>query len=223
MAISISHLTRTGLVISLAALSGCGMDGVWTPALESLKNTVAPPPKTSITRKEIENIPYAMITARVGRLPSALLVLSTNEKDQLQWMAANNVSIVTRYGRIKKTVGFENDLYNSHTYGLDPLESAPHTITTPIEYSRFIQYNEPEHITLNIHCVLSRGEDEKIIISEIEFDTIRLDEHCASTTSKWAFDNTYWVDPFDGYVWQSRQYTSPMNDYVFYAVLKPEQ
>jgi len=223
MAISLSHLTRTGLLLSITALSGCGIDGVWTPALESLKNTVAPKPETTISRKEIENIPYAMITARVGSLPSALLVLSTNEKNQLQWMAANNVSLVTRFGRIIKTVGFESDLYNSYTYGQDPLETSPHKIKTSVKFARFIQYNEPEHITLNLECSLSQEEDEKITISEIDFDTIRLKESCQSTTSRWSFDNTYWVDPYDGFVWQSLQHTSPHNNQVFYAVLKPAQ
>ena len=177
----------------------------------------------TIDRKEIAGMPYALILAQVGSLPPAVLVLTSQNTHSVQWMASNNVSMVTRKGRIVQSVGFEHDLYNSHIYGDDPLKNAPHKINEDIIFSRFMQFKTPTAHSENLNCTFKRIGEETIIIAQIDFETLVFQEQCASTSTKWSFVNTYWIDPYDGYVWQSLQHISPEHDAVRIAVLQPEK
>ena len=188
------------LVAVLAAIlvSGCGADGVWGNAYESLKMAVKGAPELEISRESVNQTPYAMITARIGKLPGAVLVLAEQKGGSNHWLSSNNVSVVTSSGRLIRTVGLDRDLNLLQIDGNDPLANAPHRLEKKVQYSGFMEILQPEPDNFSLECHLEPGEAEKITIAELQFDTIHMVENCR-TSAGWKFKNHYWVDPYDGF------------------------
>ena len=62
---------------------------------------------SSITREEINNNPYGTISINYeSKAPSIMVLGYVNFENELQYMSSNDLSIVTRFGRIIKTIGF---------------------------------------------------------------------------------------------------------------------
>ena len=49
-------------------------------------------------------------------------------------------------------------------------------------------------------------ERQKIVILDLDFDTILIREKSSARAVNWKFENLYWVDIYDGFVWKSRQH-----------------
>ncbi len=210
-------------IIALLAgllVSGCGADGVWGNAYESLKMAVKGAPELEISRKSVDQTPYAMITARIGKLPGAILVLAEQKDGANHWMSSNNVSIVTNSGRLIRTVGLDRDLNLVRIEGNDPLANAPHRLEKKVQYSGYMEILRPEPDNFSIQCHLEPGDAEQIMIAELQFETIHMIENCRTSTG-WKFKNHYWVDPYDGFVWQSRQHFLKGIAPMTIRVLKP--
>lgn len=167
-----------------------------------------------------------MITARVGKGPYAVLVLADSSDGVKQWMATNAVSVVTRDGRLVRTVGFPHDLSDQRIYGRDPLANAPHRMTETANYKIAFSIAQSGHISLLFDCSMSVAGPEKIEIAELIFETVKLEERCQASNQSGVMrkniSNTYWVDIFDGYVWQSRQQWDRDHPAISLSVLKPE-
>ncbi len=201
-------------------VSGCGADGVWGNAFESLKMAVKGAPELEISRESVDQTPYAMITVRIGKLPGAILVLAEQKGGANHWMSSNNISVVTHSGRLIRTVGLDRDLNLLQIDGNDPLANAPHRLDKEVQYSGYMEVMRPEPDNYALSCHLEPGEAEQITIAELEFETLHMVENCR-TSAGWKFKNHYWVDPYDGFIWQSRQHflkgVAPMS----ISVLKP--
>ena len=52
-------------------------------------------------------------------------------------------------------------------------------------------------------CNFSPGENDKIVIVEIEYELTKINEHCHN--DEFIFNNIYWVDN-DGFIWKSDQW-----------------
>lgn len=211
---------RLLILTSLTMLGGCGADGVWGNAFQSIKLAVKGAPELEISREEVNQIPFAMISARIGKMPGAILVLAEIRGGANYWMATNNVSLVTKSGRLIRTIGLERDLYFSNFDGGDPLASAPHKLSHEIKYSGYMELRSPVPDNFAVECTLVPLEPERIIIAELEFETLHLVESCR-TSKGWKFKNHFWVDPFDGFIWQSRQYFLKGYGPMIIKVLKP--
>lgn len=201
-------------------VSGCGADGVWGNAYESLKMAVMGAPELEISRERVDQTPYAMITVRIGKLPGAILVLSEQRGGANHWMSSNNISIVTSSGRLIRTVGLDRDLNLVRIEGYDPLASAPHRLDKKVQYSGYMEILRPQPDNFSMQCHLEPGDAVQITIAELQFDTIHMIENCRTSTG-WKFKNHYWVDPYDGFIWQSRQHFLKGIPPMTIRVLKP--
>ena len=74
-------------------------------------------------------------------------------------------------------------------------------------------------VSLTLKCKMTPKGAEVIRIIEIDFQVIRLEEKCKS--KGWDFKSTYWVDPFDGFVWQSVEHIADGMQPLKMSVLKP--
>ena len=109
-------------------ISGCGVDGVWGNAYETIKIAVKGAPELEISRESVDQTPYAMITARIGKLPGAILVLAEQKGAVNYWRSSNNIRVVTSSGRLIRTIGLDRDLNLMHIEGNDPITDAPHRL-----------------------------------------------------------------------------------------------
>ena len=69
------HYKDLVAVLAGILVSGCGADGVWGNAYESLKMAVKGAPELEISRKSVDQTPYAMITATHPTQPLAFQTL----------------------------------------------------------------------------------------------------------------------------------------------------
>ena len=219
-----SAYSRRGLLAGAAALTlgGCGTSvPVFGDAATTARNIILGPPETPIPRATVTTLPYATITAKVGNLPRGLLGLVRVEGADLHWASSNRVALVTRRGRLIKTVGLPQDLRDMRVTGEDPLTQAPHQLSRPTQYVRQLDLAHPDFYELMVDSELSLVGPRKITILEIEFDTILLVERNSARTLRWRFENQFWVDPVDGFVWRSLQHVGREIPELVIEVAKP--
>ena len=109
---------------SAAAISiltaGCYQNPVIENAGSAIKFVVAGADDPPLIRKNIAALPYATITAKIGRAPRTLLVLAYVDGFDLHWHSGDKAAIVTRHGRVVKTVGLPENLriclFSSNAY-----------------------------------------------------------------------------------------------------------
>lgn len=211
-------------------LSACGSDSTLAVAGKAIQNAAFPKHSPEISRDSISKLPYAMITARVGRGEPAILVLGHSDSGTQQWMATNSVSVTTRSGRVIQSVGFPYEVRRIGVTGDDPLAAAPHRLTGTAVYRKSIELGGDKNESLILTCALSNIGPETITIVELALETVRLEEICSSTQGDKAtgksggkLKSTYWVDIYDGFVWQSRQQWHKDQPALVLSVLKPEK
>jgi hypothetical protein len=201
---------------------GCGENRSIPNAISAIRLAASGGPKTTITRQMIEKIPYASIGAKVGKGPRALLVLGRYDGPDLHWISGDRAALVTRAGRLVKTVGFPRDLRATTSTMTDPLADAPHRLTAPAPFRRTVDVREAEsYITHDLDSILIPLGPETITIAEIAFKTIHLRERNQARFANWTFQNDYWVDIYDGFVWKSRQFFARGLPPVDIEVFKP--
>jgi hypothetical protein len=223
----IQKLPTAAVLCLIVSLSGCGSNSNWPIAGSVLRNAVFGEPDTFISRESLSKIPYAMITARVGKRPAAILVLAHSDGSTRHWMASNEVSIVTHNGRMVQTVGFPRDLRRTDLFDADPLSSAPHLLREPVSYQRTQYYRQGDpgsDSAVSLNCTLEAIRPVDIEIAEVRLHTILMEENCRSDTGGSASKQTslFWVDPYDGFTWQSRQKITEGYPPLTISVLKPE-
>lgn len=213
--------TRVFIVIAMLTLSACGTDNNFATAEKAIHDALFPTTQLTLDRESIRKIPYAMITARVGKGKPAILVLGDSDGTTQHWMATNPVSIVTRHGRAVRTVGFPGDIRHLAIHGQDPLAGAPQNLGAPAHYRKYVELILPDNPGHLFQCEMTLAGPEEIVIAELTFRTILLREECKSAAGV-KLSARYWVDPFDGFVWQSRQQWNPDQPSLSMSVLKPE-
>ncbi|SVD93485.1 uncharacterized protein METZ01_LOCUS446339, partial [marine metagenome] len=82
----------------------------FTYAYEAIKNALIGYPDLNITREIVENIPYASALLKIGKGSQGLIILESIENKNYLWVSRDNVYIVTKDGRIERSLGLLNNL-----------------------------------------------------------------------------------------------------------------
>lgn len=211
------------MVSGIAALaSGCVRDPMVFNAISVFKQLTSRAPDQEIDRATIAKVPYALVTAKIGKGPRAVLILSRREGQDLHWTSADKITLVTRQGRIVKTAGLRYDLAATQLSPSDPLSASPHTLTEPVRFRRTVDLRAANgYLTVPIDSTTETIGPERIEIVELEFDTILIKETCRARSVNWRFENLYWVDVYDGFVWKSIQHVARDVPPIEMQTLKP--
>ncbi|MFQ5535116.1 MAG: YjbF family lipoprotein [Sphingomonadales bacterium] len=203
-------------------VAGCVRDPVISNAVSVFRHLTSGQSDQPIDRETVANVPYALVTAKIGKGPRAVLVLHQRNDLDLHWMSADKITLITRQGRIVKTAGLpENIALTIHSLA-DPLTNSPHELTGPTRFHRTIDVRKASgYITIPIESELKPIRPERIKIVGLGFDTILIKETCRARTANWRFENFYWVDAYDGFVWKSRQHVARDVPPITMEVLKP--
>ena len=178
-------------------------------------------PDKPIDRQEIANLPYATIAAKIGKGQKAVLVLADNKLGEERWVATDGAILVTRDGRLMQTAGFDDNIRKTLSQMPDPLASG-RTDLNGMTMTRFLDMDlEGQFQTVPIRSTFEVIGPQRIEIEGLFFDTVLVREHNKSLTINWKFDNLYWLDPYNGFVWKSRQYFTRNLPPVVIEVLKP--
>lgn len=216
-------VTRRNLLVagSAFALAGCGVGPVLRNAYDAARFLTVGMPDVEITREVVDKIPYASISAKVGKGPRSLLILGRYDGEDLHWLSADNATVVTRAGRVVKTSGFPENVKATNYLDVDPVSQGLHELSEPRGFSRAIDIDKGNLYGLVLDSRFVPRGKASITIAEFDLKTILVEEINAARSINWKFSNYYWVDSVDGFVWKSVQHIARSFPPIEIEVLKP--
>ena len=203
-------------------LGSCIKSPVIGNAFNVAKATIFGHPDIPLKRNTITKLPYASMTARVGNGPQALLLYARQMNEEQHWISGVDRSVLAlRGGRIVRTFGFPENLKETRYEGVDPVNRSLHKLEGRVESARYIDLDLSSFFNLAIESIFESLGPRKIRIVELDFETILIREINICNTLRFQFENLYWVDPEDGFVWKSRQVIARSFPPVHFEILKP--
>ena len=221
---TVATLTRRSLLVGGTSLllGGCITSPIIGNAFDVAKVQIFGHPDLPLRRSTVAKLPYASMTARIGDGPQALLLLSRSQGDEQHWISGLDRSVLAlRGGRVVKTFGFPENLMNTRADMADPVNRQLHKLEHPVRHTRYIDLDLGAHFGLVVDSEFETLGPRKLRIVELDFDTILVREHNKVRSLRWQFDNLYWVDPADGFVWKSQQVIARSFPPVQFEILKP--
>ncbi|HET7086134.1 MAG TPA: YjbF family lipoprotein [Rhizomicrobium sp.] len=174
-----------------------------------------------VSRNEAAAIPYASMGYSQDGGNQIMLVLGTDSGGELLWTSAAHVVIVTRDGRIVRTVGLGHDLsaFNARNNAALPAPAA--AIKAPFTSTRLEDFSELGLYGIQLSCSARLAGRQSIKILGQAISTMRVDESCRAATPEWVFTDSFWVDSDNGLVWRSRQHVNPKGGMVETEIFRP--
>jgi hypothetical protein len=213
------------LIAALLLLSGCSSTGTsdYTLYYQALRQSVAAGfgGSAHITKDQAAAIPYASIGYRLNDGPEQLLVLATDNGREQLWTSGAHVVIVTRDGRIVRTVGLAQDISAvtpQKGQQIPELGQAPEKNPTS---ERLEDFPTIPAYGMVVKCTALLKGPETIVILGRGISTRKLDENCHSEALDWSFTDSYWIDPQSALVWRSIQHIAPQGEKIEIETLRP--
>lgn len=222
------HLTLKKTAVSSAllllfALSGCSQK------VQDLSETVRVATlgykDVELSRAQITALPYAAIQLKWGQGPRVLSVLGFAEGNELKWLTKDKKMVVTRHGRLIKTLGYPQDLRYVGNIGADPLPNLLHLWQQQnAEGMAWGSERDWQPGYYSGYPVLSRfsyqGEDTLTILDE-PVRLLKFSEQVRYPKLNITDTNTFWLSPSSGEVIKSLQAMGPGLPVFEITVLKP--
>ena len=173
-----------------------------------------------VTRDQAASIPYASMGYSLDGGNQMMLVLATDSTGELLWTGPTHAVIVTRDGRIVRTVGLGHDLAALTTReGASPPPNA--AVQGPFSTTRLEDFPELGLYGTRVSCRAHLVGRQTVNILGQGVVTNRVDEACRSEKPEWSFVDSYWVDPDNGQVWRSRQHIHPKGGEIETELFRP--
>jgi hypothetical protein len=174
-----------------------------------------------VTREQAAAIPYATMGISLDEGNQALLVLGTDSGGELLWTSAAHVVVVTRDGRIVRTLGLGHDLAGLTTRNNMALPAPAAAIHQPFNSARLEDFPELGLYGVLVTCRAQLMGRQNINILGQAISTFRVDEACNSVKPDWSFTDSFWIDGDSGLVWRSRQHIHPKGGSVGTEIFRP--
>jgi hypothetical protein len=205
-------------------LVGCGSQaGSWNQYYqlirESLRNSTG---SRSITIEQAAGIPYASLAYRVDGGNEMLLVLATDTNGDQLWTAASHVVLLTRDGRIMRSVGLPHDKGGTTSRRGDPPPAPGQALQGNFRSTRILDFPDKGLHGVVLNCVAMARRRELVSILGTRLLTTRIDEACQSQNPRWHFTDSYWVDA-EGFVWTTFQHLHPAGTTIQLKILRPPE
>jgi len=177
--------------------------------------------KIRVTRDQAASVSYASMGFSLDGGNQSMLVLATDSGGELLWTSAAHVVIVTRDGRIVRSLGLGHDLSGLTTpHGASrPLLSA--ALSGPFTSTRLEDFPELGRYGVQLSCRAHMVGRLSIKILGQSIPVTRVDESCRSSQPEWSFTDNFWLDSESGLVWRSRQHVHPQGGTVETEIFRP--
>ncbi|MEM9737199.1 MAG: YjbF family lipoprotein, partial [Pseudomonadota bacterium] len=190
-------------------------------ALEQLRPSEPAPEPVTVTRAQLNQIPFATISLAIQESPPAFVVPLADNGGYLTYMDQTRRGIVMQGGAVVGTLGFGIDLNGVRSAANDPVAQPTPLSRWPGQVYRSYQYLQrdgPEY-TISLTCVFERVARERIEIVEISYDVVRVAETCTNRARQVV--NQYWVEEETGFIWRSIQWASPQIPPLTVEIIRP--
>ena len=176
--------------------------------------------KVRITRDQAAAIPYASMGFIQDGGKESMVILGTDTGSEQLWTSAAKVVIVTRDGRIVRTLGLDHDLSGMTARG-GALPAPAVAIAAPFTSTRLQDYPEMDMYSVIVTCSARAAGRQTIKILGQPIATMRVDESCRARKPEWSFTDSYWVDTDNGRVWRARQNIHPQGGIIETEIFRP--
>jgi hypothetical protein len=197
---------RCALLGAILLLSGCGSNSEWH---DYFKMVQAGFKGQQITLDQAAAVPYASLGYRLNGSGQAMLVLATDTNGDQLWTAASHVVLLTRGGRIVRTVGLPHDRTAMTGQGTSSLPPLANALKAAYRGNRLVDMPDIGAYAISVNCLTAQHGRQMIKILGTAMATVRVDETCQSANPRWSFTDNYWLDPDNGFVWRSVQNLHP--------------
>lgn len=216
-----SRFLGCGALLFLGACSSSGATDYaqyWEMMKQSVSGTFG---KSSITMQQAAGIPYASMGWRLNNGPQNIIVLASDNGGEQMWTSAARIVLVTKEGRVKRTVGLPHDMAALVPRASEGFQSP--SVTAKASYSQEYTADFPDAgiYGARISCKAASKGARAVTILEQRITAIRIEEKCNSPSLRWSFTNIYWTDPQTGFVWRSRQTIHPGGDTLETEIFRP--
>jgi hypothetical protein len=177
--------------------------------------------KVRVTREQAATIPYASMGYSQNGGNENILILATDYGGVQLWTSPLKVVIVTRDGRIVRTLGLEHDLSGLTTRGNGTAPTPTAALQAPFASTRLEDFPELDMYGVIVSCRARAAGRQTIKILGQLIGTIRVDETCRSQKPEWSFVDSYWVDTDNGRVWRTRQHVHPKGEIIETEIFRP--
>lgn len=216
-------LRGVGLLAGCLALAGCtNSNNNYSQYFQLMRQSFSQPFNNgAVPREQAASIPYASLGYRLNGDRENLLVLATDTNGDLLWTSASHVVLVTRDGRLIRTVGLPRNIASVTPTLSTAMPPPSQVLKSAFTSIRSADFPDDGHYSVPIRCTTVNRGRATITILGRALSTIRADENCESSTLGWSFRDSYWVDAQTGFVWRSLQHLTPRGDTVETEVLRP--
>ena len=174
-----------------------------------------------ITREQAAAIAYASLGYTIDGGNQGLLVLATDSGGDLLWTSAAHVVIVTRDGRIVRTVGLDRNLSNVTSRDQSALPPPAAAIRAPFSSTRMEDFPDLGFYGVRVSCRAKLAGRQNVKILGQVLATLRVEETCNSQNPAWVFTDTFWIDKDSGFVWRASQHVHPKGTLVETEIFRP--
>lgn len=202
-------------------LAGCASDSL--SLIGSTIGGFGQPARYPISDAQIEAIPYATMGVRFGDGGGVVMVLASIDGDDLHWASADRVVLVTRRGRLVKTIGLSRDLLTTRPAGADALADAlaGNPVAAEARVDRIIDLRQKDDFSVPVESRWDVQGEETVSLLGRERRLVRVRERMTVRKWRWSADNLYWLDAGSGQVWKARQQFCPEVPAMTLELLKP--
>lgn len=173
-----------------------------------------------ITRDEAAAIPYANMGYRIDGERERIIVLATDTGGEQLWTAADHIVLVTRDGRLWRSVGLAHDLGGT-ALSRGSLPSPAQAIKAPFESVRQKDFPDLGLYGLALNCRAEAAARESVSILGNTIATIRVDEKCRAPSYGWSYTDSFWIDPESGMSWKTIQHIHPKGETIQTEIFRP--
>lgn len=167
-----------------------------------------------------DKLPYASIAVRQKGIQRSLLVLGRVSGDELNWVSADRGILITRHGRLIRTVGFPENISKTDFINTDYFSGITPPAHNPVPATRIIDLSPGNRFGIKVESSLEIIGQETIEIGKHRHETTRYDEICFSSQIGWKCTNSFWLDS-KGRTWRSTQHFSPRAEPITIELTKP--
>jgi hypothetical protein len=215
--------TSSALVLMATACSSINSgNSVYAQFFKVMRQSVSASfGKVRITREQAAAIPYASLGYTVDGGNQGLLVLATDSGKDLLWTSATHIVIVTRNGRIVRTVGLGYDVSGVTSRDESDVPPPAAAVHAPFASTRLEDFPEQRLYGVRLACQAKLAGRQSVKILGQPISTLRVDEACSSRNPEWSFTDSFWVDNDSGLVWRSRQHVHPKGTLIETEIFRP--
>ncbi|MBP2169304.1 putative small secreted protein [Erwinia toletana] len=188
---------------------------------ETVKIAVTGLDDVAVTNDRIRSVPYASMYLRIDNGQRIFVVLGYDEDGEQKWITQDQAMLVTRKGRLVKTLGLSDNLVDINNLQQDPLAKGL-ALADGDSWTRTLSWTENQQLrsgTAVSH--FSREKDQVLDLAGRQVACRVYREEVEMTNSGKSWENIFWIDATTGQVRQTQQALGADYIPVETTILKP--